>query len=128
MTNNLTTRTSYVTTTDRMRVRPTASFSEPIYGYYLHEATSYSHATSSTANTTYNTIKTEFSSHNPEISTASQSSLTPSSTPTTVSARNYYGYRYYSTDLGRWINRDPAGEKGGENLYILVKNNVANEG
>ncbi|MEM9446595.1 MAG: RHS repeat-associated core domain-containing protein [Verrucomicrobiota bacterium] len=25
---------------------------------------------------------------------------------------NYYGYRYYSSNLGRWINRDPIGELG----------------
>ena len=24
----------------------------------------------------------------------------------------YYGYRYYSTNLGRWISRDPFGEEG----------------
>ena len=25
----------------------------------------------------------------------------------------YYGYRYYSPRLGRWLNRDPIGEWGG---------------
>ena len=34
----------------------------------------------------------------------------------------YYGYRYYSTTLGRWINRDPSGENGGINLYAFVTN------
>ena len=29
----------------------------------------------------------------------------------------YYNYRYYSPELGRWMSRDPIGEKGGENLY-----------
>ncbi len=29
----------------------------------------------------------------------------------------YYGYRYYSPRLGRWVNRDPLGETGGKNLY-----------
>ncbi|MEM9446578.1 MAG: RHS repeat-associated core domain-containing protein [Verrucomicrobiota bacterium] len=24
---------------------------------------------------------------------------------------NYYGYRYYSADLGRWLNRDPLGDR-----------------
>jgi uncharacterized protein RhaS with RHS repeats len=32
------------------------------------------------------------------------------------------GYRYYSPDLGRWLNRDPLGEKGGINLYLFVSN------
>ena len=36
----------------------------------------------------------------------------------------YYNYRYYSPQLGRWISRDPIGEEGGENLYIIVSNNV----
>jgi RHS repeat-associated protein len=25
----------------------------------------------------------------------------------------YYGYRYYNPSTGRWISRDPIGEKGG---------------
>jgi RHS repeat-associated protein len=36
----------------------------------------------------------------------------------------YYGYRYYSSWMGRWINRDPIAEKGGINLYAMVKNNA----
>jgi len=35
----------------------------------------------------------------------------------------YYGYRYYSPKLGRWISRDPIAEKGGKNLYAFVRNN-----
>jgi RHS repeat-associated protein len=34
----------------------------------------------------------------------------------------YYGYRYYSPNLGRWINRDPMEEEGGFNLYGFVIN------
>ena len=34
----------------------------------------------------------------------------------------YYGYRYYSPDTGRWLSRDPANEKGGDNLYSLLDN------
>lgn len=33
-----------------------------------------------------------------------------------------YGYRYYSTELGRWLSRDPIGEQGGMNLYGFVLN------
>ena len=40
---------------------------------------------------------------------------------------DYYGYRYYHTELGRWISRDPIGEEGGVNLYRFVKNNGASE-
>lgn len=35
----------------------------------------------------------------------------------------YYGYRYYSPGLGRWLNRDPVGEVGGLNLGTYVLNN-----
>jgi len=38
----------------------------------------------------------------------------------------YWGYRYYSPELGRWLNRDPIGEIGGLNLYALVMNNIVN--
>jgi RHS repeat-associated protein len=34
----------------------------------------------------------------------------------------YYGYRWYSPSLGRWINRDPIEESGGMNLYGFVGN------
>ena len=34
----------------------------------------------------------------------------------------YYGYRYYSNELGRWISRDPIGEEGGVNLYEALLN------
>jgi RHS repeat-associated protein len=35
----------------------------------------------------------------------------------------YYGQRYYSPSLGRFINKDPAGESGGVNLYGFCGNN-----
>jgi RHS repeat-associated protein len=38
----------------------------------------------------------------------------------------YYGYRYYSTNLGRWISRDPIEEEGGLNLYAFVLNDPLN--
>jgi RHS repeat-associated protein len=38
----------------------------------------------------------------------------------------YYGYRYYSAEMGRWLNRDPAGEQAGYNLYVFVLNNPIN--
>jgi RHS repeat-associated protein len=31
---------------------------------------------------------------------------------TTASGVHYYGYRYYSPELGRWVNRDPIREEG----------------
>jgi RHS repeat-associated protein len=36
---------------------------------------------------------------------------------------SYYGYRFYSPAIGRWINRDPLGEEGGINLYGFVGGN-----
>ncbi len=38
----------------------------------------------------------------------------------------YYGRRYYSPDLGRWLTRDPIGEDGGVNLYAFCRNNGVN--
>ena len=35
----------------------------------------------------------------------------------------YYGYRFYSPELMRWIARDPIGENGGVNLYAININN-----
>jgi RHS repeat-associated protein len=34
----------------------------------------------------------------------------------------YYGFRYYSPGLGRWLSRNPLGEMGGVNLYVTVVN------
>ncbi|MDZ4199032.1 MAG: RHS repeat-associated core domain-containing protein, partial [Kiritimatiellia bacterium] len=38
----------------------------------------------------------------------------------------YYGYRFYSPELGRWLNRDPIGEASDDNLYIFIANSVLN--
>ena len=35
----------------------------------------------------------------------------------------YYGRRFYSPVLRRWLNRDPIGEEGGNNLYCFCGNN-----
>jgi RHS repeat-associated protein len=37
----------------------------------------------------------------------------------------YYGYRYYSPELGRWVSRDPIGERGGVNLFVTARNALA---
>jgi len=34
----------------------------------------------------------------------------------------YYGHRFYSANLSRWINRDPLNERGGRHLYRFVDN------
>ncbi|MCP4113093.1 MAG: RHS repeat-associated core domain-containing protein [Desulfobacteraceae bacterium] len=34
----------------------------------------------------------------------------------------YYGFRHYSPELGRWLNRDPIGENGGFNIYAFSGN------
>jgi RHS repeat-associated protein len=38
-----------------------------------------------------------------------------------------YGYRFYVPELGKWINRDPIGERGGVNLYGFVGNSTINK-
>ena len=35
-----------------------------------------------------------------------------------------YQQRFYSPVLGRWLNRDPIGEKGGLSLYAMCQNNA----
>ncbi len=37
----------------------------------------------------------------------------------------YWGYRYYSARLGRWMSRDPIGEEGGVNLLAAMRNDPA---
>ena len=44
----------------------------------------------------------------------------------TESGLVYYGFRYYSPSLGRFLNRDPLGEAGGSNLYGFVENDPVN--
>ncbi|WP_265593489.1 RHS repeat-associated core domain-containing protein, partial [Verrucomicrobium sp. BvORR034] len=39
---------------------------------------------------------------------------------------SYFGFRYYSAKLGRWISRDPLGEEGGFNLYGYCGNDPVN--
>ena len=113
-------------TTRNMGVRPIASISEPIYVYDLPKVTSYTYATSHASNITYNRVNTAKSLFSNINLTTSQSSLPLSYTPTTTSSQNYYGYRYYSTEMGRWINRDPIGEAGGLNVYGFVGNRSVN--
>ena len=36
----------------------------------------------------------------------------------------YYGYRFYSPVLGRWISRDPIGERGGVNVFVYCRNSI----
>ena len=36
----------------------------------------------------------------------------------------YYGYRFYSPELMRWLNRDQMEEQGGVNLYAFCGNNA----
>ena len=40
--------------------------------------------------------------------------------------RKALGQRYYSTDLARWMSRDPIGYVGGKNLYVFVENTPPN--
>jgi len=39
----------------------------------------------------------------------------------------YYGYRYLRTKHGRWLSKDPIGERGGLNSYAYVTNGPPNQ-
>jgi RHS repeat-associated protein len=36
----------------------------------------------------------------------------------------YYGYRHYDSATGRWLSRDPLGERVGPNLFCFIFNNA----
>jgi len=40
---------------------------------------------------------------------------------------NYYGFRWYDTESGRWLSRDPVEERGGINLYGMAGNDSVNQ-
>lgn len=50
----------------------------------------------------------------------------PDTITITVSGMLFYGFRYYVPETGRWLNRDPIGERGGLNLYGFVGNSPLN--
>lgn len=39
---------------------------------------------------------------------------------------DYYLYRFYGPEIGRFLNRDPIEEEGGLNIYAVAKNDVIN--
>jgi len=46
--------------------------------------------------------------------------------PPSAARIGYYGFRYYDPQTGRWLSRDPIGERGGVNLYGFVWNDGVN--
>ena len=114
-----------MTTMQPMHVRPTSACTTPIYGYD-HSAftpvTILQHDTTHTYDTTcvtctHNTYTAMKSAPIRASHTTATILYTSSYATMTPSAQNYYGYRYYSTNLGRWISRDPIFEMG----HYLVK-------
>jgi len=61
-----------------------------------------------------------------ELPEKTERQITTYNHPCTKSPLYYYGYRYYSTELGRWLNRDPMGEGWCEHdavyLYGFIQN------
>jgi integrase/recombinase XerD len=58
-----------------------------------------------------------------EVARDPKASPTPSGTGERVID---YAYRYYNPTTGRWLSRDPIGERGGRNLYAFVGNRGVN--
>jgi len=44
--------------------------------------------------------------------------------PPSAARNSEYGFRQYDSQTGRWLSRDPIGERGGANLYGFVENNA----
>jgi RHS repeat-associated protein len=45
----------------------------------------------------------------------------------TASGMFFYGFRYYDATTGRWLSRDPIGERGGLNIYGMLGNDAVNQ-
>ena len=56
------------------------------------------------------------------VALVNSSSHVTSETHTPVSLVQVSGLRYYRPELGRWVNRDPIGMRGGANPYGFVEN------
>ena len=39
----------------------------------------------------------------------------------------YYNFRYFDSNYGRWIRREPTGEAHEHNLYVIINNNTINK-
>ncbi|MEP2775846.1 MAG: RHS repeat-associated core domain-containing protein [Luteolibacter sp.] len=61
-----------------------------------------------------------------EFQTRYSALIIPVTAPEPLRSLKYYGYRYYDPKTGRWLNRDPIGERGGINLYSFVHNSPIN--
>ena len=63
----------------------------------------------------------------PEVETAvpGKSCASPK-THVPLSRLSNLGHRYYSPEVGRWLSRDPIGERGGANLYVHTANSSVN--
>ena len=93
--------------------------------YYTYDATSNSTASRSVSPSASNTYTKTQDARLPAqplrgVATTTQHTFTPE--PTQYTALYYYGYRYYSSELGRWVSRDPIGERGGVNTVSFVGN------
>ena len=58
----------------------------------------------------------------PENAVPPNSRVSPK-THTPASPVKERGHRYFHPETGRWLSRDPVGERGGKNLYVALRNN-----
>ena len=84
---------------------------------HTHTTTTGTHIIHSQTNA--KSLTNPYHSQNPPPTTYTYDST---SSPFVSNGVYYYGLRYYSAELGRWINRDPIGANGGINVYTFVGN------